>query len=42
MMLKLSHPGNEKKEVGQTQKMCEKAVEEDPFYLRIVPNHFKP
>ena len=40
-MLKFSHPEDEKKETGQTQEMCERAVEEDPWPLYGGPDHFK-
>ena len=42
-MLKFGHSEDEKKETGQykTQRICIKAVEENPSSLRLVPDHFK-
>ena len=37
-MLKFSHPEDKKKETGQykTQEMCNEAVEEEPFSMRLL------
>ena len=41
-MLKIGHPEDEKKETGQynTQGTCNKAVEEEPFSMRLLLDHF--